>query len=255
MVLPSPLPKGVAPSAGVVVPGAAPSEAPLLLITPSAGVGEEQRLRSARERAATFEVEIQKKYAIAAACLVFALVGAPVALRFQRGGVGLVLGVSVAVFTVYYVGLIGGEELGNRLMVSPVFAMWTPNLVCTIAGLARGPGRGAVRRGVHGGLLGSALGADGREGLGDLVSPGGAAAAHRLARGGAPGPGADGTRPRDVGAARGALGREADPLDRVALQLRVPGGRRLGVRHPLPRDRVARTAGPDPGARRQEGGP
>jgi lipopolysaccharide export system permease protein len=135
MVLPSPLPKGVAPSAGVVVPGAAPSQAPLLLITPSAGVGEEQRLRSARERAATFEVEIQKKYAIAAACLVFALVGAPVALRFQRGGVGLVLGVSVAVFTVYYVGLIGGEELGNRLMVSPFFAMWTPNLVFTIAGL------------------------------------------------------------------------------------------------------------------------
>src|SRR5712692_10377563 len=135
MVLPSPLPKGVAPSAGVVVPRAAPSQAPLLLITPSAGVGEEQRLRSARERAATFEVEIQKKYAIAAACLVFALVGAPVALRFQRGGVGLVLGVSVAVFTVYYVGLIGGEELGNRLMVSPFFAMWTPNLVFTIAGL------------------------------------------------------------------------------------------------------------------------
>jgi lipopolysaccharide export system permease protein len=135
VVLPSPLPKGVPPSAGVVMPGATPSYSPVNLITPSAGVGEEQRLRSARERAATFQVEIQKKYAIAAACLVFALVGAPVALRFQRGGVGLVLGVSVAVFTVYYIGLIGGEELGNRLMVSPFFAMWTPNLVFTIAGL------------------------------------------------------------------------------------------------------------------------
>jgi lipopolysaccharide export system permease protein len=117
------------------MPGTTPSYSPVNLITPSAGVGEEQRLRSARERAATFAVEIQKKYAIAAACLVFALVGAPVALRFQRGGVGLVLGVSVAVFTVYYIGLIGGEELGNRLMVSPFFAMWTPNLVFTIAGL------------------------------------------------------------------------------------------------------------------------
>jgi lipopolysaccharide export system permease protein len=134
-LLPALLPQGVAPSSGVTVPGATPSYAPLLLITPSAGVGEEQRLRSARERVATFEVEIQKKYAIAAACLVFALVGVPVALRFQRGGVGLVLGVSVAVFTVYYIGLIGGEELGNRLMVSPFFAMWTPNLVFTIAGL------------------------------------------------------------------------------------------------------------------------
>src|SRR5437667_359646 len=69
-------------------------------VTPGAGIGEEQRLRDARGRAATYEVEIQKKYAIATACLVFALVGVPVALRFQRGGVGLVIGVSVAVFAV-----------------------------------------------------------------------------------------------------------------------------------------------------------
>ena len=49
------------------------------------------------QRAATWEVEIQKKYAIAAACLIFALLGAPIGLRFQRGGVGLVIAVSVAV--------------------------------------------------------------------------------------------------------------------------------------------------------------
>jgi lipopolysaccharide export system permease protein len=106
-----------------------------VVITPGAGVGDEQRLRSARTRAASYEVEIQKKYAIAAACLVFALVGAPVALRFQRGGVGLVIGMSVAVFTVYYVGLIAGEELGDRLIVSPFLAMWTPNLIFATVGL------------------------------------------------------------------------------------------------------------------------
>jgi lipopolysaccharide export system permease protein len=82
-----------------------------------------------------YEVEIQKKYAIAAACLIFALVGAPVALRFQRGGVGLVIGVSLAVFTVYYVGLIGGEELGDRLVLSPFLAMWAPNLIFAVVGL------------------------------------------------------------------------------------------------------------------------
>lgn len=89
----------------------------------------------ASQRAATYEVEIQKKYAIAAACIVFALVGASVGLRFRRGGFGLVFGVSSAVFAVYYVGLIGGEELGDRLMVSPFFAMWTPNLILGIVGL------------------------------------------------------------------------------------------------------------------------
>ena len=65
----------------------------------------------------------------------FALVGVPVALRFPRGGVGLVIGMSLVVFTVYYVGLIGGEELGNRMIVSPFFAMWTPNVVFGVLGL------------------------------------------------------------------------------------------------------------------------
>jgi lipopolysaccharide export system permease protein len=104
-------------------------------ITAGIGIGEDQRQRSARQREAMYEVEIQKKYAIAAACLIFALLGAPVALKFQRGGVGLVIGMSVAVFTVYYIGLIGGEELGDRLIVSPFFAMWTPNVLFGIAGL------------------------------------------------------------------------------------------------------------------------
>ncbi|MFN2569998.1 MAG: LptF/LptG family permease [Gemmatimonadales bacterium] len=89
----------------------------------------EQRVRAARQRAAIYQVEIQKKLAISAACVIFALLGVPLAIRFPRGGVGLVIGTSLAVFSVYYVGLIGGEELGDRLIVPPFFAMWTPNLI------------------------------------------------------------------------------------------------------------------------------
>ena len=94
--------------------------------TPSA---YSQRLRSAEQRAAIYDVEIQKKLAISAACVIFALLGMPLAIRYPRGGVGLVIGTSLAVFSIYYVGLIGGEELGDRLIVSPFFAMWTPNLI------------------------------------------------------------------------------------------------------------------------------
>ena len=46
-------------------------------------------------------------------------------------------------YTVYYVGLIAGEELGDRLFVSPFFAMWTPNLLFSALGLA---GLWVVRR-------------------------------------------------------------------------------------------------------------
>src|SRR4029077_15860017 len=123
----------IAPSVGVARPPQ--PQPPAVYITPGAGIGEDQRLNGALIRLATYEVEIQKKAAIATACLVFALLGAPIALRFQRGGVGLVIGLSVAVFSVYYIGLIGGEELGNRLIVSPFFAMWTPNLLFAVVGL------------------------------------------------------------------------------------------------------------------------
>ena len=123
------------------LPRPVPAMPPSALVTAGASIGEEQRARAARQRAAGYEVEIHKKCAIAAACIIFALVGAPVGLRFQRGGVGLVIGVSLAVFTVYYIGLIGGEELGDRLLVSPFFAMWTPNLLFAVLGRRLRPGR------------------------------------------------------------------------------------------------------------------
>jgi lipopolysaccharide export system permease protein len=112
------------------------TQVPSSLVTPGATAAVEQRVRAARQRAAIYEVEIHKKLAISAACVIFALLGVPVAIRFPRGGVGLVIGTSLAVFSIYYVGLIGGEELGDRLVVSPFLAMWTPNLIFIVVGLA-----------------------------------------------------------------------------------------------------------------------
>lgn len=105
--------------------------------------GENQRVDGARRRAAIYQVEINKKLAIAFACFVFALIGVPLALRFPRGGAGLVIGASVLVFAIYYVGLIGGEDLGDRLIVTPFLAMWAPNLLFGAVGLA---GLWAMRR-------------------------------------------------------------------------------------------------------------
>jgi len=96
---------------------------------------ESQRVDGAIRREAQYLVEIHKKFAIAAACAVFALLGAPLALRFPRAGAGLVIGTSVVVFAIYYVGLIGGEDLGDRLIVSPFVAMWSPNLLFAVVGL------------------------------------------------------------------------------------------------------------------------
>jgi lipopolysaccharide export system permease protein len=80
-------------------------------------------------------VEIHKKYSIAVASLVFVIVGAPLALRFGGGGIGMVIATSMAVFSLYYVGLIGGESLAGRGIVSPVLAMWIMNGVMTVLGV------------------------------------------------------------------------------------------------------------------------
>jgi lipopolysaccharide export system permease protein len=82
-----------------------------------------------------YETEIQKKFALAAACVVFVLLGAPIGIRFPRGGVGLVIGVSILVFALYYVGLIVGEDLADKLILDPVIAMWMANALFTIVGV------------------------------------------------------------------------------------------------------------------------
>ena len=82
-----------------------------------------------------YEIEIHKKFSLAAACLIFVIVGAPIAVRFPRGGVGLVIGVSLLVFALYYVGLIGGESLANEGIVPPFWAMWGTNVILTSVGI------------------------------------------------------------------------------------------------------------------------
>jgi lipopolysaccharide export system permease protein len=82
-----------------------------------------------------FRVEIEKKFSIAFSCIVFVLLGAPIALRFPRGGVGLTIGVSLGVFAIYYVGLLLGEALADRALVDPSIAMWGTNVLLGIVGI------------------------------------------------------------------------------------------------------------------------
>lgn len=112
--------------------------------------GMKLELRIAQHTVDQYRVEIEKKFAIATACLIFVLLGAPIALRFPRGGVGLTIGVSLAVFGLYYVGLLGGEALADRDLIGPAVAMWSTNILLGIVGLAlmaRIGSEGATSRG------------------------------------------------------------------------------------------------------------
>jgi len=93
------------------------------------------RATDADRRADRFLVEVHKKWAISMACISFVIIGIVMALRFPRGGIGLVIGGGLLIFSVHYVGLTAGESLADRGFVSPWQAMWTPNIVLTIVGL------------------------------------------------------------------------------------------------------------------------
>ncbi len=83
----------------------------------------------------TLEVEIQKKFAIPVACVIFVMLGAPLGIRARRGGMTAGF-LSLGFFVVYYLFLIGGEQLADRQLLPPVAAMWAANVVFGVIGLA-----------------------------------------------------------------------------------------------------------------------
>ena len=93
------------------------------------------RLQDSAQLMNSYGVEIHKKFALAVACFVFVLLGAPIALRFPRGGVGLTIGVSLFVFALYYVCLIAGETIAKRGLMPAVVSMWMANVIFALAAL------------------------------------------------------------------------------------------------------------------------
>ena len=83
-----------------------------------------------------YEVEYWKKYSIPFACIVFVLIGVPIAVRYRHGGISMVVGASFLVFTAYYIALIGGENLADQRLLKPFWAMWSPNVLFLVIGIA-----------------------------------------------------------------------------------------------------------------------
>nr|MBA2293248.1 LptF/LptG family permease [Gemmatimonadales bacterium] len=80
-------------------------------------------------------VEYHKKFAIPLASFGFVLIGMALALKFPRGGIGLVIGGSLLIFMVFYVLLIGGEGLADKGYIPATVAMHGPVVLLTAIGL------------------------------------------------------------------------------------------------------------------------
>jgi len=76
-----------------------------------------------------YAVEAHKKFSLPFACILFVLLGAPLGVLAKRGGFAISTSLSFGFFLLYYVLLIGGEELADRNQISAAIGMWAPNAV------------------------------------------------------------------------------------------------------------------------------
>lgn len=82
-----------------------------------------------------YDVEINKKFALPVACIIFVLIGVPLGVMVRNGGFGVAAGISLLFFLIYWSFLIGGEKLSERGFFSPFIGMWAANIVLGIAGI------------------------------------------------------------------------------------------------------------------------
>ncbi|MBL7151536.1 MAG: LptF/LptG family permease [Candidatus Omnitrophica bacterium] len=90
---------------------------------------EAARLRKDNIDPAPLIVEINEKLTLAFSCLVFVLLGVPLAMITRRREKSINIGIAILIMIVYYPMFIGCEALGIEGFISPAIIMWTPNLL------------------------------------------------------------------------------------------------------------------------------
>ena len=73
----------------------------------------------------SYQVELHKKFTLAAACLVFFLIGAPLGAIIRKGGLGTPAVISILFFVAYYIISISAEKLVKESLVNTFVGMWS----------------------------------------------------------------------------------------------------------------------------------
>ena len=88
-----------------------------------------------KSRIYQFMVEVYKKYSIPFACVAFLLLGAPIGMLTQKGNLGFAALVSAGLLTFYWISIIQGEKLADRMYISPFLGMWASDMLLTALGI------------------------------------------------------------------------------------------------------------------------
>lgn len=91
-------------------------------------------MKAKQRRLSRFLIELNKKYSLAVACILFVLIGAPLGYLSKKGGIAGIL-IGIMLFSLYYILVLAGEEFADRRGFSPFWAMWLPDFILFVAGL------------------------------------------------------------------------------------------------------------------------
>jgi lipopolysaccharide export system permease protein len=86
-------------------------------------------------RVSEFLVEVHKKLSIPFACVVFVFLGAPIGMLTRKGNLGVAALISGGLLTIYFIAIIQGEKLADRMVISPFWGMWGINIFFLIVGI------------------------------------------------------------------------------------------------------------------------
>lgn len=81
-----------------------------------------------------YTVEIYKKFSIPIACVIFVMLGAPIGMYTKKGNLGYAALIGTVFLTFYWVSIIQGEKLADRLFISPFTGMWFSDILLGLVG-------------------------------------------------------------------------------------------------------------------------
>ena len=81
-------------------------------------------------------MEIQQKYSIPAACLIFTVIGLALGVTSRRDGKLASFALGGGVVFAYYIIMYGARALAKAHLVAPQLAMWLPNVILGVVGVS-----------------------------------------------------------------------------------------------------------------------
>jgi len=95
----------------------------------------EARIRNVKEYKSSvsgYLIEVYKKYSLAVAAVIFAILGIPLGIIAKNGSAAISVSYSLVFFIFYWAFLIGGEYLADKGQVSPNIAMWSGDAILAL---------------------------------------------------------------------------------------------------------------------------